>query len=69
MLIGLGVCQSRQQPHIKFFPNAINRSLRHFLRYQQVSVEREVRPMLLYGSKRLHDDAVRSDALGDVRAA
>ena len=66
VLVRLRVRQRRQQPGVDLVADRGDRRLGDALGDEQVGVEREVRSVLLDGPERLHDDAARTQAAGDV---
>ena len=67
VLIRLRVREGRQQPHVEFFADALDRQLRDPVGDEQIGVERQVRAVLLDRTERLHEDAPLGDALARCR--
>ena len=68
VLVGLRVGERRQQPGVDLVADRADRGLGDPLGDQQVGVERQVRPVLLDGPERLHDDAAGTAGSGRCRA-
>ena len=68
VLVGLGVGERRQQPHVELVADLVDRGLGHARRRRAGRCERQVRAVLLDGAERLHDDAALGPARGRRRA-